>query len=93
MKDAWKTTILGKTFNVSVVDEIDGDDTIMGRCNPAQQRIRLRRDQAEDMLLETLLHEIVHACAEAVAVELEENDVIRLAASLYSCSALQVRRS
>ena len=93
MKSAWKTTILGKTFTVSLVDEIDGDEAIVGRCNPAQQRIRIRSDQAEDMLLETLFHEIIHACAEAVAVELEESDVVRLSAALYSCSALQVRRA
>ena len=75
--------ILGHCWKVQTMDDL----TDFGECDFNHRTIRLRRNQSEEQLIETLLHEINHAIWSMTDLEdkdKEETTVTRLAMGLAS---------
>ena len=75
--------ILGKPFSVEVEHPtaLNGD-LYTGRCISKEQRILLDGSAAREWMLDTLLHEVVHAVSDATQADLEEAQVGALASGL-----------
>lgn len=73
--------ILGKTFKVEWVDELDG---AVGETYTHKQLIRMQKGTPPDTERETLLHEVIHAVDESLALHMTEAQVHGLACGLYA---------
>jgi len=73
--------IIGKTYNFQVVDKVDDADSL-GECNDVLQRILVKSDQKPDQLMDTILHEVVHAIDYQMHLGMTERQVHAVAAGL-----------
>lgn len=74
--------IIGKTFAVEYVDKVDDDDS-SGEQRRDLQLIKVKGGQHPETLRETLLHEVIHAVEEQIALKLKERQVHALAMGLF----------
>jgi uncharacterized protein YpuA (DUF1002 family) len=73
--------IVGKTYTLSLVDQVDDQDSL-GECNDVLQRILVKSGQKPDQLMDTILHEVVHAVDYQMHLGLTERQVHAVAAGL-----------
>lgn len=73
--------ILGKTFRIEWLDELDG---AVGETYTHKQLIKMQKGTALETEQETLLHEVIHAVEESLALGLTESQVHALACGLYA---------
>lgn len=73
--------IIGKTYSFAVVDKVDDLDSL-GECNDVLQRILVKAGQRPDQLMDTTLHEIVHAIDYQMHLGMTERQVHAIAAGL-----------
>lgn len=73
--------ILGKKYEVQVVEKVDDEDN-MGECNDVLQRILIKAGQKPDQMMDTVLHECVHAIDYNMHLGLTERQVHCLGAGL-----------
>jgi hypothetical protein len=73
--------IIGKTYSLSVVDEVDEQGSL-GECNDTLQRILVKSGQKPDQAMDTVLHEIVHAVDYQMHLGLTERQVHSVASGL-----------
>lgn len=78
-----KVYVLGKPYTVKRMAEVDANGMLGAACRSAQ-RINLNKEQADDQLRETLLHEVIHIVNDELLIGLSEEDVSRLSVGLYS---------
>jgi hypothetical protein len=77
----FKVKILGKTYSVQVVDQVDEQDSL-GECNDTLQRILVKSGQPPDQTMDTVIHEITHAIDYQMHLGLTERQVHCVAAGL-----------
>lgn len=78
--------ILGSNYKLlrNVKDlRADNDNKLYGEINYMNLTISIRDEIPEDIMYETLLHEIVHGIDDKICGDLTENQVSRLASTLY----------
>lgn len=73
--------ILGKPFRIEWLDELDG---ALGETYTHKQMIKMQKGTPPDTERETLLHEVIHAVDESLALQLTEHQVHALACGLYA---------
>lgn len=73
--------IIGKTYSFQVVDKVDEEDSL-GECHDVLQRILVRSGQKPDQLMDTILHEVVHAIDYQMHLGMTERQVHAVAAGL-----------
>ena len=76
-----KVKILGKSYEVSIVDEVDEQGSL-GECSDVLQRILIKSGQKPDQTMDTVLHEITHAIDYNMHLGLTERQVHCVAAGL-----------
>lgn len=81
-----KLKLGGLLFSVVEDDPTDWAPNTMGRMHSARAQILLRADLPEDVKMETLLHEIVHAITDmyGLAVANDEAQISVLSQSLFA---------
>ena len=75
-----KVRILGQIYTVQYKDEMEGD---MGECDYVNNRITLLKGMSEEKLMQTFLHEIVHAIEKSMNLNLKEQQVDNISLGLY----------
>lgn len=73
--------ILGKTFRIEWLDELDG---AVGETHTHKQLIKMQKGTALETEQETLLHEVIHAVDESLALGLTEQQVHAMACGLFA---------
>jgi hypothetical protein len=73
--------ILGKTFKLEWLDELPD---ALGETYTSKQLIRMQKGLPADTERETLLHEVIHAVEESLALGLTEAQVHALACGLFA---------
>lgn len=63
--------LLGKTFRVLYVSEVDPDEHLQGSCEVGKSEIRVCRTLSKEAMRDTLVHEIVHAIYHYLMSDLE----------------------
>jgi hypothetical protein len=63
-------------FVVDLCDPAEWAPHAMGRSNVITGRIVLRRDMPEDILLETLLHEVIHVIADTNGLAIRNDETV-----------------
>lgn len=79
--------ILGKPYSITGIrsPKLDLDQhRAMGITNNKQQVFQLDLTQAHEQLMDTLLHEILHAVDMSLAIGLKEKQVHRIAGGLWA---------
>ena len=76
-------TILGKRWDVVFFEDNDLSGN-MGACNRGKMKISLCRGLNIDQLGDTILHEVIHAVNEELALDLPEQKIAQIATGLYS---------
>lgn len=79
MSDPWKglpkrLKVIGKRYNVKVVDKVDEEDSDGESC-PVTQTISVRREHGFENARDTGLHEAVHAVDHQMHLGLSEEQV------------------
>lgn len=76
--------VIGK--DVEVVEDSDAlhDEDRVGDYMEQRQRIRYSRNQTDDQLRDTVLHEVIHVVEQCMQLDLEEQQVAGLATGLYA---------
>lgn len=75
--------ILGKTFSVEFVDEDDAPDRL-GSCHLEAQKIEIRKGQPKETELDTIVHEVIHACDDSLGLGMSERQVHAMACALVA---------
>lgn len=75
--------ILGKTFSVRCLKK-DEEVEVDGLMELGKQRISIRPSPNKECTQDTSLHEVVHAVADSLGLEMTESQVHGLAAGLLS---------
>lgn len=81
-----KINILGLTYTIEEVEQVDKNTRLFGEINYVDQTIKLEKGLSEEKKLNVLLHEIIHAVFEQLNFEKEnENEhlIQSLANALY----------
>lgn len=73
--------IIGKSYQFSIVDKVDEEDSL-GECNDLLQRILVKSGQKPDQLMDTIIHEVVHAIDYQMHLGMTERQVHSVAAGL-----------
>lgn len=73
--------ILGKTFEVVFLEEDDSPNQL-GSCHLEAQRIEIRKGTPRETELDTLLHEVIHACDDSLGLGMTERQVHAMACAL-----------
>lgn len=77
--------VLGKTYLVVPVEEGPLNPAVnLGQCLNADQVLYISTAQGDEQMLDTLLHELLHALEYAFALDLEERTVHSLATGLFA---------
>ena len=83
--------IIGNSYTVQYINKEDAEhnffnqsERLMGDCNYQDLIIRVDASMNKQQQDSTLLHEILHAVSDALAIELTENQVKRLESGLMS---------
>ena len=75
----------GRIWKVEFVSQIpDKNKELLGKCEFAESRIRIVKTQSLDSLKSTLLHECIHAQADAQDWEASEKTVIKIEKLMYT---------
>ena len=75
----------GRIWKVELVSELlDKKQELLGKCDYADSTIRVVKKQSLDSLKSTLLHECIHAQAEAQGWEAKEITVIKIEKLIYA---------
>lgn len=74
LKDVAKVNILGEMFDVTTVDLIDDDSSLLGQINHIKNQILLRNGLSAEKRRIVLLHEIYHAVFQKLGFEKETNN-------------------
>ena len=85
MKPPSQIRILNRLWAVKYLDEsIPDSHNAWGWCDPGSQTIFIFRNQKQDCLADTFLHEIIHAIYDSLGMNVaeEENTVHRIATGL-----------
>lgn len=61
--------VLGKTYKVTVIRDMASVDDALGKCKPEHCAIWIAKDQNEQQVRDTLLHEILHAVYSEMGIE------------------------
>jgi hypothetical protein len=77
-------SILGMVHEISTYKEHSKEDPSMGTSDCKMGTVKLCEGMPPDIAEQTLLHEIIHLIDRNLAIGLKENQVISLAAGLYS---------
>ena len=87
MKIDNKIKICGIIYDVKLISgKADNDlqeKSYIGRIDYERCTITLEREVNEQVLIQTLFHEITHGIAHNYKIEIPENDVDRIAAGFY----------
>lgn len=76
--------VLFKEYRVAFEKNLhDGNAELYGEMDSKLEIITLDEDLSEDQKNATLLHEIIHALDDVMAIDLKEEQVIKLANGLY----------
>jgi len=70
--------LIGQTWTIRAANQFELVDDL-GLCNPDQLEIIINPNQAEDSMLHTILHEIIHSIEIKLCLELTERQVDLLA--------------
>jgi hypothetical protein len=73
-------------YSVELADDLHDRSTgqsLWGRIDSTEQKITLHANGTPERMGETLLHELIHGCADQAGIELEESIVTGLSISLY----------
>lgn len=83
--------VLGKTYRIEVVKEIPGNDSdVLGLVQYHNLKIYIKEGPAENMV-ETLLHEVIHAAESALGFDFKETEVQGLSEVLFSIFDFTIR--
>lgn len=74
--------VLGRNIKVKIIDG-EWEERKYGMADPKKGVIYLADDLSDYILLETLLHEVIHIICDAIRIEIEEEEVHRLGFGLY----------
>ena len=75
--------IIGKDYEVQHKDKAASPEDL-GLCDDEAQIINVRIDIADDSIIETLLHECIHAISSGMKLSLTERQVHGLGVGLYA---------
>jgi hypothetical protein len=82
--------ILGTSYAVRAVKEVEGGK-LLGQCDSAGGIITIERGLAPSVLRNVLVHEMMHAVSDILALNLSERQVSGLTAGLLSIPQLTLR--
>ena len=80
MKIPKRVKILGQIYTVGYQSEMQDD---MGECDYQNNTITLLSGMPEEKMMQTFLHEIVHAIDFTMNLNLKENQVDNMSVALY----------
>ncbi len=86
--DSKTVKILGKKFAIEECEDFGKTDVTMGRVDIKTGKIYIKANMPEDIKGEVLLHEVIHAICESLAIELTESQVTALSSGIF-CVAVE----
>lgn len=81
-----KVTIFSHEWDVEYVDIVDKGEHLLGACIAKDRLILIDKDQSEGCMIETLVHEIMHAYAAILPSNMDEEmeeQIVQLATSWF----------
>ncbi len=85
--------ILGKNYEINFIEPNEFSDTsLMGRCDVKLGKIYLNSLMPEDIIQETLLHEVIHVIDHCLGIGLTEQQVTSLSAGLFATFKFEERK-
>lgn len=80
-----KTVNVGpEVYKVKFVRKIEGDENILGLCDPESRVISIRLRQSPEGYLKTFIHETLHAFEFEGFLEVKHKQVYALEEAIYS---------
>lgn len=86
LKDLKEIKIMGKLFKIIWISDLkekfDEVPTSLGKINVARQKITMVNHYAPELILDNLVHEILHGLDSHLVLKLDEDAVTRLGCGL-----------
>jgi hypothetical protein len=79
-----KIKILNRILNIESIDQQLSMESNWGIINHSENKIQIRKDLPENIKMETLIHECIHAIDNQLGLGFDEVMTDRLATGIYS---------